>query len=273
MNIVIRSKYMSNIQDEFIKESKELSMKVYDDVRKPIMKPTVQVLGLIPRAINVALAPLDAWIRKREYNIQRTKQLLKEKMKDIPTKNIVSPEPYIAVPALQAISYCMNNDELRNMYANLLSKSMNKIVKNNVHPSFVEIIKQLSPDEAKILKYIYQKGSSIPTISLRYENDNGVGITFVSDFSDIGELCDCEYPFPITAYFDNLARHSLIKFSEPMSSLADKTLYKTLKTHKKIRPLLKLSKYLKLQYSKVRILEGYIETTEFGKQFFLICGG
>jgi hypothetical protein len=262
---------MSKIQEEFIKESKVIATKVYNDARKPIMKPAIQVLGLIPRAINVALSPLDVWISKGEYNIQRTKQLLKEKMKGVPTKNIISPEPYIAVPALQAISYCMDNDALRNMYANLLSKSMNKIVKNKVHPSFVESIKQLSPDEAKILKYIYQKGDATPIISLRYENDKGEGIIFFSNFSDIGEFCGCEYPFQISAYFDNLARHGFIKFSELGYSLVDKTLYERLKKHKKIRPLLKLPNYLKRQYTKVRSIDGYIDTTDFGKQFYLVC--
>ena len=66
------------------------------------------------------------------------------------TDSIVSPEAYIAVPALQAISYCKNSEELRNMYANLLATSMLNDKKEDVHPSFGEIIKQLSPDEARM---------------------------------------------------------------------------------------------------------------------------
>ena len=49
-------------------------------------------------------------------------------------EKIVEPEPYVAVPAIQAISYAMNSDELRNLYANLLAKSMIKDTKDTVHP-------------------------------------------------------------------------------------------------------------------------------------------
>lgn len=79
---------------------------------------------------------------------------------------IESPDPHIAVPALQYISYCMDNDELRDMYANLLANSMNKVVKNGVHPGFVEIIKQLSPDEARLLKQ-FKIETIVPTITVR----------------------------------------------------------------------------------------------------------
>ena len=80
--------------------------------------------------------------------------MLELKLEKVSPELIEAPEPYIAVPAVQYISYCMNNEELRNMYANLLANSMNKVVKDGVHPGFVEIIKQLSPDEAKFLKYM-----------------------------------------------------------------------------------------------------------------------
>lgn len=53
---------------------------------------------------------------------------------------------------MQAISYSMSNDELRDLYAELLSKAMNTDTKASVHPSFVEIIKQMSPLDAKIIR-------------------------------------------------------------------------------------------------------------------------
>lgn len=60
-------------------------------------------------------------------------------------------EPYVAIPAIQQISYSYDSDELRDMYANLLANFMDKERSDLVHPSFVEVIKQLNPDEASSL--------------------------------------------------------------------------------------------------------------------------
>ena len=110
----------------------------------------------IPRAINAALSPLRQWIAQREYNVAETEKLLAKKLENIEPEKIVSPEPYVAVPALQAISYSMNSDELRELYANLLAKSMCIDTKNSVHPSFVEIIRQMSPlDAATSVSYTH----------------------------------------------------------------------------------------------------------------------
>ena len=112
----------------------------------------------------------------REYNVAETEKLLSQKLKNVDPNKIVQPEPYVAVPALQAISYSMNNDELRNLYANLLSKSMNIDTKDSVHPSFVEIIKQLSPFDAILLKKIADtketKLGIIKTRLIKSPNDN-----------------------------------------------------------------------------------------------------
>ena len=165
--------------------AKEIAKDAYDDVGKPVMKPTGELVSLIPRAIKAALYPLEKWVLQKEYNVAETKRLLEEKLQNTPPELIESPEPHIAVPAMQYISYCMDNEELREMYANLLANSMNKVIKNGVHPGFVEIIKQLSPDEAKILKYI-NSHKTIPTITLRYEDDNGSGIDIIKNFSNVG---------------------------------------------------------------------------------------
>lgn len=77
----------------------------------------------------------------------------------------MEPESYVAVPAIQAISYSMNSEELRNLYANLLAKAMNSDTKDMVHPSFVEIIKQMSPIDALVLNEITQS-NYFPLVNL-----------------------------------------------------------------------------------------------------------
>lgn len=230
---------------------------------------------MLPRAVKVALTPLEKWIVEKEFNMAAVRKLLEEKLKDVNPEMIESPEPYIAVPALQYISYCMDNNELRNMYANLLANSMNKVVKNGVHPGFIEIIKQLCPDEAKVLRYMYYGHDVVPTIMLRYaaneiESRIVSCIVIAKNFSNIGELVNCEYPLDINKYFVNMNRLGLVDFAGYGSTLTDKTLYEPLKCHKHIMSLVN-NAVNNTEYQKPWIQESYVMLTDYGKSFCSVC--
>ncbi len=250
---------------------KEIAKDVYEDGGKPVLKPTAQCFGLIPRAIKAAFLPMEQWILKKEYNLAETEAILQEKLQNVKPENIVSPEPHIAVPALQYISYCMDNKELREMYANLLANSMNKVVKDGVHPSFVEIIKQLSPDEAKILKEMQKEKYEYPIISLWYRNKENNGVEVVRFFSNIVEKCGCEKFENFQEYFDNLQRLGLISISMT-EWFIDEEIYKSLEEHTYIAKFMVIPDlHLKSGYIKTDIKRGVITTTGFGKAFCSIC--
>lgn len=250
--------------------TKEVVKDAYADGIKPILKPTGDIVGMVPRAIKAALLPCEKWILNREYNLAETKKLLESKLADVDPKNIKSPEAYIAVPTLQYISYCMDNEELRNMYANLLASSMNTIIKNGVHPGFVEIIKQLSPDEAKILKF-FSKEEMLPTITLRAKNDKEEWMNIISDFSNVGELANCEETLEIGVYIDNLIRLGLIEKGTGSNVLVNDELYKNLENHEYIKRAKQKIKELEVGYNKPEIRKSYIYLTSFGEQFCEIC--
>ena len=141
--------------------------KTYDDLAHPTAHATGQIVSFIPRTIKVWLGKWEKWILNGEYAIRETEKLLEEKLKRIPEDKIVEPEPYVAVPAIQQLSYSLDSEELRELYANLLASSMNSDKKNDVHPAFVDIIKQLTPSEAKLLSCIY----GCPYSSVLLKND------------------------------------------------------------------------------------------------------
>ena len=194
--------------------------------------------------------------------------LVKEKLRNVPENNIVSPTPRIAVPALQNASIT-EEYEIRELYANLLANSMNKIVKDGVHPAYVEIVKQLSPDEAKILCYM-REYTTVPIITLRREYEKGEGVEIIKNFSNIGELSHCEHPFEVNKYFNNLIRLGLLEGST-LSSLINKWLYEPLKTHTYVEPYLREEYLQQTQYNKAKFKEGYMELTDFGKAFCRVC--
>ena len=250
---------MDNKSFELLKDATvAVAKEAYEDTAAPVLKPTGQTLGLIPRAVKAALLPLEKWIIGREYNLAEVKKLLELKLQNVSPEQIEEPEAYIAVPALQNISYCMDSEELRDMYAELLAKSMNKATRDGVHPSFVEIIKQLCPDEAKILRFM---DDYMPMISLWGKSDDGKSEIFVlRKFSNITELAKCEQPNNVSQYIDNMERLGLVNESPVLSSLADKTVYEPLRNHSKITA-----------HKNVRMQEAYFYLSDFGKAFKQVC--
>lgn len=252
--------------------AKEIAKESYKDGGKPVVKPTGELVGLVPRAIKAALSPLEKWILQREYNVAETKKLLEEKLQNTPAELIESPEPHIAVPAMQYISYCMDNEELRKMYANLLANSMNKVVKNGVHPCFIEITKQLCPDEAKLLNYIYTnyKITGIPIIGFNLQKIDGTHLYSNILFSDVPYICGCENYLNQENYWENLERLGLLKFSFSEYFL-DESVYEPLINNDYVK---KLKEELEKQPSSIcqaDYIKGAITLTSFGKNFCSIC--
>lgn len=158
--------------------------------------------SLLVRTIHAALNPLEKWVLQREYNLTETKILLEEKLKNIPIQNIITPPSYIAVPALQSISYCMNDTQLRDMYAELLAHSMNSDTVDIVHPTFVEIIKQMSPFDALVFKELTQTLVQ-PCISIKYMN----------------KKTDALYPVQDIVAFNNIEKFPLVSTQIALENL------------------------------------------------------
>lgn len=260
-----------NENDVLAEIGKEVVKQGYKDIGDNVVSPVSKLIGTLPATLNALLLPLNQWIASRQYKLEETKKLLASKLEKVVPEDLVSPEAYIAVPALQYISYCMDNEELRDMYANLLASSMNKVVRNGVHPSFVEIIKQLSPDEAKIMRYIAQQ-EGFPLLGVRYENPNtSDGFDILKHFSDIGYKINCEYPQDFPKYLDNLVRLGLVEL-EPERSLTFKKFYIPLKEHPDFQKLLVIPEnYKKVGYVQPKEILHFGIITNFGRHFCRIC--
>lgn len=249
----------------------EVAKDVYQDVAHPGLQSAGEVLGLVPRAVNAALVPLREWIEKREYRLASTKKLLEKKLEKVAPEEIVPPEMHIAIPALQAIGYSMDNDEIRDMYANLLASSMMKKVKNDVLPAYTEFIKQLSPDEARILRYIYSIHASVPVVTLRSEDKKGEGIDVVPYFTLLyRQVPDLETKDPNkTAIFvDNLTRLQLLKIYDG-NYLADESKYHDLENDSALTEI--KTTYVHREGFTWKFRRTFIGITALGRAFCRVC--
>lgn len=252
------------------KNNEKLVLEIYKDAISPAAKEAGEIIALPLKAINVALSKAKLWVEERQYNYERTSQLLAQKLKDVPADKITPPENYIAVPALQQISYCYDSEELRNMYANLLATSMQDDKKWEIHPSFVDIIKQLSPDEAKIIKKLSEIGRDA-IVSICANNEKGESIVTYKDYSLIGYRAQCDNPKNTNVYIDNLCRLGLIINGTGIRWLTDEELYNEIYKQDCVSVIINNIKNRNNEYNIPGYEKGYIELTSFGKSFCRIC--
>lgn len=92
---------------------------------------------------------------KYSHDLELYKQELSQTIKAIPDEALTEPSIQITAQALENSKYCIESENLRKMFVNLISKSMDNRYISNVHPSFAEIIKQMDPVDARILKELY----------------------------------------------------------------------------------------------------------------------
>lgn len=215
-------------------EKIEVNMSIADVIETvkdtETVKQTDKTTALVIRAVHAALSPLETWVMQKEYNIEKTKIILADKLKNVPLEDIVTPPSYIGIPALQAISYCMDNDELREMYAELLKTAMNIQTTENVHPTYVEIIKQMSPYDAIIFKKLVEVLVQ-PCMGVSYRNI-ATGASY--PIQDIVAFVDLEkYPLvPTQIALENLERLRLIEINKK-SKYADTAAYTCIRNNMK----------------------------------------
>lgn len=70
----------------------------------------------------------------------------------IPPERKIEPSFQTTAQALENSKYCISEKELRQLFTNLISGTMDSSVSPYIHPSFAEIIKQMSPTDAKLLQ-------------------------------------------------------------------------------------------------------------------------
>ena len=100
-----------------------------------------------------------------------------EKTADIPEENITAPKPSVAIPAMQGLAYSLDEPDLKEMYLNLLTIATDDRRSEKAHPSFAEIIKQISAAEADLLSlFLPSSGRAIVQLTRTTAGEIG-GVT------------------------------------------------------------------------------------------------
>lgn len=241
---------------------------IYQDGLQPATKEVGKSLETVAKTINVALAPVSALVWGYDKIKDFVDQKVSSKLKHLPEEKIVTPPPNIAGPTLESLKYTGSIEELKELYANLLASSMNQDTTKNAHPCFVEIIKQLTADEAKLLKAFISRQTH-PMINVRNNReDNSGGRDEIKFFTKLGEKQNLDFPKKCPEYLENLNRLALIVLKENYE-LVEATLYKDLEEDKYINDV---RKFIDAQEGrKSALTKGSIELTNLGSLFMRTC--
>ncbi len=237
---------------------------------------------------------------KRELDLTDFKANIESKVKKIPDNNLQEPELSIIGPAIESSKFYISERVIRDLFSNLIASAMDNRKTNDVHHSFVELIKQMSPKDAILFKFLCNQ-KVIPAVRYKYIRDNSKAGDFLSDNIISNSPIDLN---STEISLNNLERIGLLKIDIGLNSYTNENLYESFddpkiinnyiqkyekETYKKVRDVFNMinhfgieniSRYYNLSINEVYTIvkpacieydKGYIEITSFGKAFAKCC--
>ncbi len=108
--------------------------------------------------------------------------------------------------------------DLQERGSELLRRSNDVRVVEDTHPAFARILAEITPDEARILRFLYVNGPQ-PSVDVRTNRPLGVGSQLVAGgLNMIAEHAGCRDVERVHPYLTNLFRLGLIDFSKEQVS-------------------------------------------------------
>ncbi len=244
------------------------SVPIYQDAIQPAAKEAGKSFHLVVRAVNAALTPVEGLVWGVEKIRDFVRDRVARKLDNVPLEDVQQPKPHIAVPAIEALRYTGAESDLAELYANLLATSMDRVTAYRAHPGFVDMIKNMSPDEAKIMRFLATSHSQ-PLVNVKVTNREGGGFVVVHrHLSLIGIKAQCEHVPLAATYLDNLVRLGLIEIPN-MRRLKSDTPYKEIEDFPQVQTI--LQDLRKVEANDVEVERIKLEVTDLGKQFIQTC--
>ena len=236
---------------------------VYQDAVQPAAQQIGKSLGTVTKAVNIALAPVKALVWGYEKIEDYLTKRVSEKLKDVPKEDIETPPTHIAGPAVESLRYTGNNENLRELYASLLAMSMNKKTTNKAHPSFVEVIKNLSTEEAIILQQFISE-NAFPKVDVqepgKYNNGQRDLLINFTSFHKMDTRININNT---RTSLDNLQRLGVIQILKD-EYFVNESQYEPLENDPE---LTELKETIEKKGKKVKFRRGIIRLTAFGNDF------
>jgi hypothetical protein len=246
-----------------------LLVEVYGDLARPGVRQVGKALETVIGLGNTLLWPV-AWANERSrMALERNLEKYRKALESVPEEKIVPVAPEIGVPVAEKLEY-IREERLADLYVNLLASASNVDLISFAHPSFVNVINNLSPDEALLLEF-FKNATELSFVQPKaviqgtgsYTNIEGV----IVQAETVASLA---FPQNVSAYLENLSGLGLVRVLDD-KWLVDSPVYAQLEAlHRpSIAAVLATVPHLKdrdLQFGK-----GIVQRTSFGANFINAC--
>jgi hypothetical protein len=153
--------------------------------------------------------------------------------------------------------------DLQRRGRNLMRRASDVHTVEDTHPAFARILSEITPDEARILRYLYLEGPQ-PAIDVRTNRPLGIGSELVEGgLNMIAEHAGCRYLDRISQYLTNLSRLGLIEFSKEQVSNPQR--YQVIEAQPKVVEALKRAGRMP------KMVQRSIHLNTFGEDFCRTC--
>lgn len=261
-----KRKIMNNeLKKEFAKKAAELSKDVAEDLIRPTSKSIGKNIGLFFDGVTGWLAYVGQKEQiKQTKHLEDFKKKINEKVMSIPQESIMEPPVNVIGPIVDASKYYYEDIHYQEMFSDLLAAACDKRLIRAIHPSFVEIIKQLSPLDAKLLS-MFRYYNTYPVCDIQAIDKDGKITPFnqsLFDFKDKHDLFSMDENNLLTSSLDNLIRlgvvsknRAIIELGYDYDSFKNNFMYKACDMAKEVPEDI------------MKIKPARIELTDFGRMF------
>ena len=248
----------------------DLAKEAYHDGGKEFVKELGRVGATVVGLFNNTIgAPFEIYNTWAKLKINEVKQEIENKMLKIPKDKLIFPPINIIGPAMEGLKYNLNEDKLKEMFANLITNSCNSDFSEKVHPRFVEILKQLSSNDALLLKEfcMQQLSISYPIAKIRLKESNSTSGKELFTNYFICEQLNINFE-NMSSIISNLESLGIIEVNY-LSYLTDEHKYDKFYNTEFYKNY-KQQKEVNTNY-KLELQKGVVKITPLGKSFIETC--
>lgn len=252
---------------DLVKGTPNILGQIYTDLAQPSVKAVGQALGTVFEFSTSFLLPVKLLNEKFKMNFKKRITEYEKKLEEIPEDKRCEVHPQVGTPIIEKLSYT-TNDEIADLFTTLLANASNIDMVKTAHPAFISIIERLSPDEARIIKYLKGK-EDILYCDFRGNVKNGNGYnTIIEHATLIPQEVHLAFPKNVNAYLANFVSLGIL-FDMVGTYRIDQTIYNKIKEFYGFEKL--KTQLAPNVFKEVVANNSYYKVTDFGKLFIQAC--
>lgn len=264
------SEQTSLVSDVFgLQNVKEILQLVYPDLLQPATRQLGSNLKTIFEYLSIPLLRMKFAVAETKLQYKRRLQVLIAEMDKIPLEKQCAIPSSIAAPALDQLSI-ESDEDISSLFVKLLLSSSSTDTIGLVHPSFVGCIRNLSSDEAKVLKYLNEQ-RTIPFIKIRLQFNETEGLEKSPVLTGMETLPDLQFPQNIPMYVDNLVGLGIIAKGEGALSDVVKWYDPLFKMYAGTKERIQAEGHTDGKHYPVGFQLGFYNITSYGRLFLEAC--